>query len=165
MSRSMPDAPAPIVLADEEGHALHLWIEGYEFPEVRDAQNPDSQWLQIGVRLSGPELEARFAEPCLRLAEAASLGAWLASLSQTAPGALPEPPLTFLDFAEPLLAFGLRGAEEDGLRLAIVLPQSDDEPRVPEAWPDVFEVLADREELAEMSAEWLAALDALDPRR
>lgn len=161
----MQDSPAPLVLADEEGHALHLWIGGYEFPEVTDAENPDSQWLQIGVRLSGPELEARFTEPCLRLPEAASLGVWLDSLARTAPEALPEPPLTFLDFAEPLLAFGLRGAEEDGVRLAVVLPQSDDEPRVPEAWPDVFEVLAEREELAEMSAEWLAALDALAPRR
>ncbi|MDR2257435.1 MAG: hypothetical protein LBE25_15770 [Arthrobacter sp.] len=156
---------APLVLADDDGHAVHLWVRGYEFPDTTDAQNPDSQWLQIGVRLSGPELETRFDDPCLTLSEAASLGAWFASLAQTAPGALPEPALTFLDFAEPLLACGLRDAVEDGIKLAVVLPQSDDEPRVPDAWPDVLEVLADREDLAEMAEAWLAELDALPPRR
>ncbi|WP_147433600.1 WapI family immunity protein [Galactobacter caseinivorans] len=150
--------------ADDEGHTLYLSVQGYEFPGTTDSQNPDSQWLNIGVRLTAPGFDSRFAEAALTLREAASLGAWWTSLAATAPGELPDPPLTLLDFHEPLLAFGLRSVDQDAVRLAIVLPQSDDEPRIPEAWPDVLEVEADREDLAEAATAWFTALEALPPR-
>lgn len=150
--------------ADDEGHTLYLRVEGYEFPLATDASNPDSQWLNIGVRLTAPGFDARFVEAALTVREAASLGAWWLSLAGTEPGELPEPPLTLLDFTEPLLAFGLRSVDQDGVRLGIVLPQSDEEPRIPEEWPDVLEVEAHREDLIEAATAWFAALDALPPR-
>lgn len=150
--------------ADNEGHTLYLSVLGYEFPDTVDGRNPDSQWLNIGLRLTAPGFDSRFTDAALTLREAASLGAWWISLAGTAAGELPDPPLTLLDFAEPLLTFGLRSVDEDSVRLAIVLPQPDDEPRIPEAWPDLLEVEADREDLVEAATAWFTALDSLPPR-
>lgn len=147
-----------------DGFELSLALGAYEFPEVSDSQNPDSQWLQVHLRFRGPGIDQSFSDPCLTLTDAASLAIWWETLAVTAPGALPEPAITFLDFAEPQLAFGLRSSEAEGIRLAIVSPQPDDDTRIPEAWPDPLEVLVPREVLAANAAAWVRSINALAPR-
>jgi|GEM_PF-3500871 len=165
-----PDADGPAsgwaVFPGADGAELAFRVEGYEFPDTTDAQNPDSQWLVIHARLRSPGgASAEFTDPCLRLAEARALASWLFALACAPNGGLPADGSTFLGFAEPLLALGLRDVLEDEVLLGVICPDPDEEPRLPAGWPEPLECAIPRAGLLEAARLISAQLDALPPRR
>lgn len=89
-----------MVLTNAEGSRFEMYIQGYEFPGVKDDQY-DSNWLIVKIHVDHPEgsWDAQF--PCLLTWELKGLAEWLQAL---AAGTSVPPELTFI---EPNLEFHL----------------------------------------------------------
>ncbi|WP_448315253.1 WapI family immunity protein [Streptomyces sp. CO7] len=105
------------MLLEDSATRVELRPVGHQFA-VAVGDPWDDNWLNVDGRVTTPEGDFSFRDPCLTTGEAGEIAGWLRRVAAgvvpvTGPGEEGEP-WPDLWFTEPLLGFGLAGRNGDG---------------------------------------------------
>ncbi len=163
------------VLLSDHTSSVELHPLRYQFPAT-PGDPYDDNWLVIGGKVTTPEGDWSFADPCLLTDEAREVGAWLRAVAaETVPvtGRDPEgglSPDTW--FVEPVLAFSLADRSDRSEGGAVIRVHLSSEAAPPWRRGDestgmyqyAVEVRMDTDALLRAADQWELALAPFPPR-
>ena len=152
------------------GAAVNLDPLRWQFPP--NTGDWDDQWLVISGHVDLGDESWSFTDPCLLMAEARELAAWLRAASEGRinpdPHTVGEKPQPSLSFMEPVLGFSVAAHNETGLVVRVYFTAEGAPPRLRDHDPHlayhIMDLQVHPDELLAAADTWTRQLDALPAR-